>query len=178
MQVELFYISVANALSIACQFVSLHYNSAPVAKLVDAPDLGSGVSRRVGSSPIRRTNSADYQQVTTYACENACDFNGYGLLIKQGHSRFFCFVRYVYIRLHTLIIGVSSPLHHNVWGNSKHQRITDKCTPSAVRANHLPLLFRLYIFLPSYIIYIRQFFVYAALTANLLDIYVHFFGWR
>ena len=28
---------------------------APVAKLVDAPDLGSGVSRRVGSSPIRRT---------------------------------------------------------------------------------------------------------------------------
>ena len=55
MQVELFYFSVANALSIACQFVSLHYNSAPVAKLVDAPDLGSGVSRRVGSSPIRRT---------------------------------------------------------------------------------------------------------------------------
>ena len=29
--------------------------SAPVAKLVDAPDLGSGVLRRVGSSPIRRT---------------------------------------------------------------------------------------------------------------------------
>ena len=28
---------------------------APVAKLVDAPDLGSGVERRVGSSPIRRT---------------------------------------------------------------------------------------------------------------------------
>ena len=28
---------------------------APVAKLVDAPDLGSGVLRRVGSSPIRRT---------------------------------------------------------------------------------------------------------------------------
>ncbi len=41
----------------------VHYNfylifaaqKAPVAKLVDAPDLGSGVSRRVGSSPIRRT---------------------------------------------------------------------------------------------------------------------------
>ena len=32
-----------------------------VAKLVDAPDLGSGVARRVGSSPIRRTNHADYQ---------------------------------------------------------------------------------------------------------------------
>ena len=28
---------------------------APVAELVDAPDLGSGVPRRVGSSPIRRT---------------------------------------------------------------------------------------------------------------------------
>ena len=28
---------------------------APVAKLVDAPDLGSGVAIRVGSSPIRRT---------------------------------------------------------------------------------------------------------------------------
>ena len=32
---------------------------APVAKLVDAPDLGSGVSRRVGSSPIRRTREGD-----------------------------------------------------------------------------------------------------------------------
>ena len=31
--------------------------SAPVAKLVDAPDLGSGVSRRVGSSPIGRTHT-------------------------------------------------------------------------------------------------------------------------
>ena len=30
-------------------------NTALVAKLVDAPDLGSGVARRVGSSPIRRT---------------------------------------------------------------------------------------------------------------------------
>ena len=28
---------------------------ARVAKLVDAPDLGSGVLRRVGSSPITRT---------------------------------------------------------------------------------------------------------------------------
>ena len=28
---------------------------APVAELVDAPDLGSGGSGRVGSSPIRRT---------------------------------------------------------------------------------------------------------------------------
>ena len=28
-----------------------------MAKLVDAPDLGSGVLRRVGSSPIRRTSN-------------------------------------------------------------------------------------------------------------------------
>ena len=30
--------------------------NALVAELVDAPDLGSGVSRRAGSSPVRRTN--------------------------------------------------------------------------------------------------------------------------
>ena len=29
---------------------------APVAELVDALDLGSSVSRRAGSSPVRRTN--------------------------------------------------------------------------------------------------------------------------
>ena len=40
---------------------------ARVAKLVDAPDLGSGVLRRVGSSPITRTTkrilTTDNQQV-------------------------------------------------------------------------------------------------------------------
>ena len=36
-------------------FLSLHPSFALVAKLVDAPDLGSGVLRRVGSSPITRT---------------------------------------------------------------------------------------------------------------------------
>ena len=30
---------------------------APVAELVDASDLGSGVSRRAGSSPVRRTET-------------------------------------------------------------------------------------------------------------------------
>ena len=35
----------------------LHRKIAPVAKLVDALDLGSSVSRRVGSSPIRRTTA-------------------------------------------------------------------------------------------------------------------------
>ena len=37
----------------------LHRKIAPVAKLVDALDLGSSVSRRVGSSPIRRTTNPD-----------------------------------------------------------------------------------------------------------------------
>ena len=32
---------------------------APVVKLVDTPDLGSGASRRVGSSPIRRTKNEE-----------------------------------------------------------------------------------------------------------------------
>ena len=47
-------------------FVPLHRNSckgihvitpAPVAELVDALDLGSSVSRRAGSSPVRRTRA-------------------------------------------------------------------------------------------------------------------------
>ena len=36
-------------------FASTYLKKAPVAELVDAPDLGSGVSRRAGSSPVRRT---------------------------------------------------------------------------------------------------------------------------
>ena len=35
--------------------------NALVAELVDAPDLGSGVAIRVGSSPIRRTHIFNYQ---------------------------------------------------------------------------------------------------------------------
>ncbi len=31
--------------------------NAPVAELVDASDLGSGVPRRAGSSPVRRTKT-------------------------------------------------------------------------------------------------------------------------
>ena len=38
-----------------------------VAKLVDAPDLGSGVAIRVGSSPIRRTNMG-YERVAYDVC--------------------------------------------------------------------------------------------------------------
>ena len=34
---------------------------AGVVKLVDTPDLGSGASRCVGSSPITRTKASDYQ---------------------------------------------------------------------------------------------------------------------
>ena len=40
-------------------FLSLHPSFALVAKLVDAPDLGSGVAIRVGSSPIRRTKRGE-----------------------------------------------------------------------------------------------------------------------
>ena len=36
-------------------FVAINYFYAGVAKLVDAPDLGSGAFGRVGSSPITRT---------------------------------------------------------------------------------------------------------------------------
>ena len=90
MQVELFYFSVANALSIACQFVSLHYNSAPVAKLVDAPDLGSGVSRRVGSSPIRRTKHADFQHAIIYCVLKRVRFSGYGYLLNKSIAVFLC----------------------------------------------------------------------------------------
>ena len=34
---------------------------AGVVKLVDTPDLGSGASRCVGSSPITRTKASDFQ---------------------------------------------------------------------------------------------------------------------
>ena len=36
-------------------------SSALVAELVDAPDLGSGVLRRAGSSPVRRTERKNRQ---------------------------------------------------------------------------------------------------------------------
>ena len=39
---------------------------AGVAKLVDAPDLGSGAARRVGSSPITRTKLKKIYQLITY----------------------------------------------------------------------------------------------------------------
>ena len=38
-----------------CQMTTKPGEKAPVAELVDASDLGSGVSRRAGSSPVRRT---------------------------------------------------------------------------------------------------------------------------
>ena len=41
--------------SLALSLHSKEKTVARVAKLVDAPDLGSGVLRRVGSSPITRT---------------------------------------------------------------------------------------------------------------------------
>ena len=39
--------------------------NAGVAKLVDAPDLGSGAARRVGSSPITRTKLKKIYQLIT-----------------------------------------------------------------------------------------------------------------
>ena len=52
--------------------------NALVAKLVDAPDLGSGVARRVGSSPIRRTH---IQQSLTASSDNGSQ----GLLFFLTH---------------------------------------------------------------------------------------------
>ena len=49
-----------------------------MAKLVDAPDLGSGVARRVGSSPIRRTH---IQQSLTASSDNGSQ----GLLFFHTH---------------------------------------------------------------------------------------------
>ena len=49
-----------------CFALALHYlcaRIALVAKLVDAPDLGSGGSGRVGSSPIRRTQKKQHGTV-------------------------------------------------------------------------------------------------------------------
>ena len=106
MQVELFYFSVANALSIACQFVSLHYNSAPVAKLVDAPDLGSGVSRRVGSSPIRRTKYADFHHTIIYCVLKRVRFSGYGYLLNKSIAVFYALnvTMYTHSRLRSMLM--------------------------------------------------------------------------
>ena len=49
---------------------------APVAELVDAPDLGSGVSRRAGSSPVRRTMQNNRQ--------NGCQiYHKYAILVEN-----------------------------------------------------------------------------------------------
>ncbi len=41
----------------------LHTNFADMVKLVDMPDLGSGAARRVGSSPIIRTNKMQLSKI-------------------------------------------------------------------------------------------------------------------
>ena len=43
---------------------------ADMAKLVDAPDLGSGAARRVGSSPIIRTIVMQFASRVTYLGPN------------------------------------------------------------------------------------------------------------
>ena len=45
-------------------FVVITYFDAGVAKLVDAPDLGSGAFGRVGSSPITRTTNSPINTIT------------------------------------------------------------------------------------------------------------------
>ena len=65
-----------------------------MAELVDAPDLGSGVSRRVGSSPIRRTLVSSGQLVYScpellfYAdgCRNACG----GVVLRLFMETYLC----------------------------------------------------------------------------------------
>ena len=49
------YLCTANPSSAAAQKPRAARTRAPVAELVDASDLGSGVVRRAGSSPVRRT---------------------------------------------------------------------------------------------------------------------------
>ena len=49
------YLCTANSSSAAAQKPRAARTRAPVAELVDASDLGSGVERRAGSSPVRRT---------------------------------------------------------------------------------------------------------------------------
>ncbi len=51
------YLCTANSSSAAAQKTRAARTRAPVAELVDASDLGSGVVRRAGSSPVRRTET-------------------------------------------------------------------------------------------------------------------------
>ena len=60
----------------------MHPEKAPVAKLVDALDLGSSVFRRVGSSPIRRTE----QKCQVHVCHDAwLFFIVYNNIIQPYH---------------------------------------------------------------------------------------------
>ena len=49
-------ISIKSITFAAANIANTLKGAAPVAELVDALDLGSSVSRRAGSSPVRRTN--------------------------------------------------------------------------------------------------------------------------
>ena len=58
---------------------------APVAKLADAPDLGSGVLRRVGSSPIGRTKKPKRLYVNLLGFF----FSAYGKLVYCNLARMY-----------------------------------------------------------------------------------------
>ena len=53
----LLYLCTANSSSVVAEKPHAARTRAPVAELVDASDLGSGVVRRAGSSPVRRTET-------------------------------------------------------------------------------------------------------------------------
>lgn len=63
-----------------------------MAKLADAPDLGSGAARRVGSTPIIRTKG---QREFEFECE------GSNYPQTQTHSFF-----WVWVRVRTLYFGL------------------------------------------------------------------------
>ena len=71
--------------------------------------------------------------------------------IEQIHGVFLSFVGYIYIWLHGSIIGMSRPLHDDRRRDSEHERITDKCTTTAMCANCLPLGLALCYFSVAYI---------------------------
>ena len=78
-----------------CSAFGLHYlcaRIALVAKLVDAPDLGSGGSGRVGSSPIRRTKGnrnclifKRFRFPFLVLCSQNCSHSGFRRLL--GHKK-------------------------------------------------------------------------------------------
>ena len=60
---------------------------AGVVKLVDTPDLGSGASRCVGSSPITRTKASDYQGLFHFTKTCIISLFVFELVLSSKHHR-------------------------------------------------------------------------------------------